>query len=151
MTYFSKGAIHIHTTFSDGTGSLDEITKAAKEAVGDISDKVVEVKGCKLIATLVPSADMNGLRDLADQMKEKYSDGVFVLCSEAGGKVNLVVMCADDAVSKGAQAGNIIKKLAPMVGGGGGGRPNMAQAGGKDPSGIDNMLSSAQSILEEML
>ena len=134
------------------SGELESLkAKAAKEAVGDISDKVVEVKGCKLIATLVPSADMNGLRDLADQMKEKYSDGVFVLCSEAGGKVNLVVMCADDAVSKGAHAGNIIKKLAPMVGGGGGGRPNMAQAGGKDPSGIDNMLSSAGPILEEML
>ncbi|MBO4889660.1 MAG: alanine--tRNA ligase, partial [Lachnospiraceae bacterium] len=77
-------------------------SKAAKEAVGDISDKVTDVSGLKLIATSVPSADMNGLRDLADQMKEKYPDGVFVLCSDAGGKVSLVVMCGDEAVAKGA-------------------------------------------------
>ena len=126
-------------------------SKAAKEAVGDISDKVTDVSGLKLIATSVPSADMNGLRDLADQMKEKYPDGVFVLCSDAGGKVSLVVMCGDEAVAKGAHAGNLIKQLAPMVGGGGGGRPNMAQAGGKDPSGIDGMLSSAKGILEGMV
>ena len=125
--------------------------KAAKEAVGDISDRVVDVKGVSLIATDVPSADMNGLRDLADQMKEKYPDGVFVLCSESGGKVNLVVMCADGAVAKGAHAGNLIKKLAPMIGGGGGGRPNMAQAGGKDPSGIKDMLASAEGSLKEMI
>ena len=126
-------------------------SKAAKDAVGDISDKVTDVSGLKLIATSVPSADMNGLRDLADQMKEKYPDGVFVLCSDAGGKVSLVVMCGDEAVAKGAHAGNLIKQLAPMVGGGGGGRPNMAQAGGKDPSGIDGMLSSAKGILEGMV
>ncbi len=126
-------------------------SKAAKEAVGDISDKAAKVKGCTLIATAVPSADMNGLRDLADQMKEKYADGIFVLCSEAGGKVNLVVMCGDEAVKSGAHAGNIIKKLAPMVGGGGGGRPNMAQAGGKDPSGMPGMLDSAAGVIEEML
>ena len=126
-------------------------SKAAKEAVGDISDKVKDVKGTNLIATAVPSADMNGLRDLADQMKEKYTDGVFVLCSDAGGKVNLVVMCTDEAVSKGAHAGNLIKKLAPMVGGGGGGRPNMAQAGGKDPSGIEGMLAAVSDELSQMI
>ena len=125
--------------------------QAAKEAVGDIDDKVCDVKGLKLIATEVPSADMNALRDLADQMKEKYDDGVFVLCSSADGKVSLVVMAADKAVAKGAHAGNMVKKLAPMVGGGGGGRPNMAQAGGKDPSGIEAMLGSCAPVLEEML
>ena len=126
-------------------------SKAAKEAVGDIADKTVDVKGVKLIATSVPDADMNALRDLADQMKAKMPDGVFVLCSEKDRKVNLVVMAADKAVEMGAHAGNLIKKLAPMVGGGGGGRPNMAQAGGKDPSGIDKMLESAASLLEEMI
>ena len=125
--------------------------KAAKEAVGDIDSKVVDVNGIKLIATNIPAADMNALRDTADQMKEKYPDGVFVLCSEKDGKVNLVVMAADNAVSAGAHAGNIIKKLAPMVGGGGGGRPNMAQAGGKDPSGMDAMLAASKDVLQEML
>jgi alanyl-tRNA synthetase len=94
---------------------------------------------------------MNALRDLADQMKEKYPKGVFVLCSENDGKVNLVVMAADGAIEAGAHAGNLIKKLAPMVGGGGGGRPNMAQAGGKNPAGIDDMLAGSADILAEML
>ncbi len=125
--------------------------KAAQEAVGDMDDKVTDVKGLKLIAAQIPSADMNGLRDLADKMKAKYADGVFVLCSEAEGKVSLVVMCGDDAVKAGAHAGNLIKQLAPMVGGGGGGRPNMAQAGGKNPAGITGMIDSAKGILEGMI
>ena len=140
------------TEMKNLSGELESLkSKAAKDAVGDISDKITEVSGLKLIATAIPSADMNGLRDLADQMKAKFSDGVFVLCSDAGGKVSLVVMCGDDAVKKGAHAGNLIKQLAPMVGGGGGGRPNMAQAGGKDPSGIDKMLAAAKGILEGMM
>ncbi len=126
-------------------------SKAAKEAAGNLDEAVVEVKGVKLIATSVAGADMNSLRDLADQMKEKYADGVFVLCSDAGGKANLIVSCADDAVKAGAHAGNIIKKLAPMVGGGGGGRETMAQAGGKNPAGIPEMLAAASDIVGEML
>ncbi|MCR5674042.1 MAG: alanine--tRNA ligase [Lachnospiraceae bacterium] len=134
------------------TGELESLkAKAAKEAVGDISDKATDVKGITLIATAVPSVDMNGLRDLADQMKEKYTAGVFVLCSDNVGKVNLVVMATEEAVKAGAHAGNMIKELAPMIGGGGGGRPNMAQAGGKDPAGITGMLESARGILEKML
>ncbi len=133
-------------------GELESLrSQAAKDAVGDISEKIVDAKGLKLISTVIPSADMNGLRDLADGMKEKYSDGVFVLCSENDGKVSLVVMCGDDAVKKGAHAGNLIKKLAPMVGGGGGGRPNMAQAGGKNASGMNDMIAAAKDMLEEML
>lgn len=126
-------------------------SKMAKDSVGDMDSKVCDVKGISLLATSVPSADMNALRDLADQMKEKYPKGVFVLCSENDGKVNLVVMASDGAIEAGAHAGNLIKKLAPMVGGGGGGRPNMAQAGGKNPSGIDDMLAGSAAILAEML
>ncbi len=126
-------------------------SKAAMDSVGNIEDKLIEVKGLKLIATSVPDSDANNLRTLADSLKEKYADGVFVLCSEKGGKVNLVVMAGDKAVSSGAHAGNLIKKLAPMVGGGGGGREGMATAGGKDPSGIGSMLSGAKDILSEML
>ena len=126
-------------------------SKAAKEAAGNLEDSAVDVKGVKLIATSVPDADMNSLRDLADQMKEKYSNGVFVLCSDAGGKVNLIVSAAPDAIKAGAHAGNIIKKLAPLVGGGGGGRDTMAQAGGKNPAGISKMIASAKGVVEEML
>ncbi len=126
-------------------------SKAANDALQDIYDKITEVKGTKLIAFSVPDVDMNGLREMADRMKEQYDDGVFVLCSASEGKVSLVVMAADKAVAKGAHAGNMVKKLAPMVGGGGGGRSNMAQAGGKDPSGIDAMLAAAADVLGEMI
>ncbi len=126
-------------------------SKAVSETAGDLTDNMTDVKGVKLIATSVPDADMNALRELADNLKEKVENGVFVLASAAGGKVNLVVMASDEAVKSGAHAGNIIKQLAPMVGGGGGGRPNMAQAGGKDPSGIDKMLEAAKDVLAGMI
>jgi alanyl-tRNA synthetase len=91
---------------------------------------------------------MNGLRDLADQLADKLGGGVVVLASEADGKVNLVAKATDDAQAKGAHAGNIIKGIAGLVGGGGGGRPNMAQAGGKNPAGIDDAIAEAEKVLE---
>ncbi len=122
-------------------------SKAAKEALGDVTDDVKEVSGVKLIATKVAGVDMNGLRDLGDQLKTKIGEGVVVLASDAGGKVSLIVMATDGAQAKGAHAGNLIKELAPIVGGGGGGRPNMAQAGGKNPAGIDEMLTKVADLL----
>ena len=126
-------------------------SKAAKDALGDVMDQVCEVKGVKLLATSVSGVDMNGLRDLGDQLKEKLGEGVVVLASDSDGKVNLVTMATDGAIAKGAHAGNLIKAIAPKVGGGGGGRPNMAQAGGKNPAGIDDALKEAVSALDGML
>ncbi len=123
-------------------------SKAAREAVGDVMDKVVEVSGVKFLPVKLSGVDMNGLRDLGDQLKEKIGDGVLLLASDMGGKVNLVAMATDGAMSRGAHAGNLIKGVASLVGGGGGGRPNMAQAGGKDPSGMDAALSEAVKVLE---
>ena len=111
-------------------------SKAAKEALGDVMDQIVEVKGVKLLASAVDGVDMNGLRDLGDQLKEQLGEGVIVLASSCEGKVNLIVMATDAAMKQGAHAGNLIKSIAGKVGGGGGGRPNMAQAGGKNPAGI---------------
>ncbi len=91
---------------------------------------------------------MNGLRDLGDQLKGKIGSGVVVIASDADGKVNLIAMATDDAMAKGAHAGNLIKGIASLVGGGGGGRPNMAQAGGKNPAGIDACLEEAAKVLE---
>ncbi len=125
--------------------------EAAKEAIGDVTDKVQTVKGMKLLAIEVPDADMNALRDLGDQLKTKLGEGVVVLASPAGGKVSLIAMATDGAMQKGAHAGNLIKAIAPTVGGGGGGRPNMAQAGGKNPAGIAEALAQAASVLEEQL
>jgi alanyl-tRNA synthetase len=123
-------------------------SKAAREAVGDVMDKVSEVKGVRFLATSVPEVDMNGLRDLGDQLKEKLGEGVILLASDKDGKVNLVAMATDGAMGKGAHAGNLIKGVASLVGGGGGGRPNMAQAGGKNPAGIDAALTEAVKVLE---
>ena len=126
-------------------------SKAAKDALGDVMNQVVEVKGVKLLATKVPGVDINGLRDLGDQLKAKLGEGVIVLISDADGKVNMVAMATDDAMAKGAHAGNLIKGIAALVGGGGGGRPNMAQAGGKNPAGIDAAIAEAAKVLEGQL
>ena len=122
-------------------------SKAAKEALGDVMDQVKEVKGVKLLATVAEGVDMNGLRDLGDQLKEKLGEGVIVMASNAGDKVNLIAMATDGAMAKGAHAGNLIKGIAGLVGGGGGGRPNMAQAGGKNPAGIPDAIAKAEEVL----
>ena len=125
--------------------------KLANESVGDALDNVVEVKGVKLLATKVSDVDMNGLRNLGDQLKEKMGGGVVVIVSTTNDKANVIVMADDDAISKGAHAGNMIKEIAKCVGGGGGGRPNMAQAGGKNPAGADMAIEQAKEILESQL
>ena len=126
-------------------------SKLAKDALGDVMDKVQEVKGVKLLATSVQGVDMNGLRELGDQLKEKLGEGVVVLASDLDGKVNLIAMVTEDVMKKGAHAGNLIKGIAALVGGGGGGRPNMAQAGGKNPAGIPDAISKVAEVLEAQL
>lgn len=126
-------------------------SKAAKDALGDVMNQVKEVKGTKLLAAKVSGVDMNGLRDLGDQLKEKLGEGVVVLASEKDGKVNLIAMATDGAMAAGAHAGNLIKSIAGLVGGGGGGRPNMAQAGGRNPAGIDAAVEEAAKALEGQL
>lgn len=126
-------------------------SRLAKDAVGDVMNQAVEVKGANLLSVKVEGVDMNRLRDLGDQLKEKLECGVVVLASAADGKVNLVAMASEEAMKKGAHAGNLIKAIAGLVGGGGGGRPNMAQAGGKNPDGMDAALVKAKEVLEEQL
>ena len=94
----------------------------------------------------VPDVDMNGLRNLGDQMKEKLGEGVVVLASDKDGKVSLLAMATDEAMKKGAHAGNLIKAIAAIVGGGGGGRPGMAQAGGKNADGIPAAIDKAKEL-----
>ncbi|MCI7041430.1 MAG: alanine--tRNA ligase [Lachnospiraceae bacterium] len=126
-------------------------SKAAKDALGDVSNQVSEVKGVKLLATSVSGVDMNGLRDLGDQLKTKIGEGVIVLISDCDGKVNMVAMATEEAIAKGAHAGNLIKGIAALVGGGGGGRPGMAQAGGKNPAGIGAAVAETTKVLEDQL
>ena len=125
--------------------------KMAQDAVGDVMNQVQEVKGVKLLAVSLTDVDMNGLRDLGDQLKEKLGEGVVVLASVAGGKVSLLAMVTDQAQKAGAHAGNLIKGMAAIVGGGGGGRPNMAQAGGKNPAKVPEALEAAAGILADQI
>ena len=124
-------------------------SKLANDSLGDVMSQVKEVNGLKVLAARVAGVDMNGLRNLGDQLKDKLGEGVVVIASELEGKVSLMATATDGAQKKGAHAGNLIKAIAGLVGGGGGGRPNMAQAGGKNPAGIDEALAKAVQVVEE--
>ncbi len=124
-------------------------SKANSEALGDVAEK--DVKGVSLLASAIKDVDMNGLRELSDKLKAGKDNAVIVLLADCGGKANIVVAATDGAIKKGAHAGNLIKEIAPLVGGGGGGRPNMAQAGGKNPSGIPDALKKAEEVLSSQL
>ena len=126
--------------------------KLAKDALGDIMDNVTEINGVKVLATKLPDVDMNELRNLGDQLKEKIGEGIIVLASNMGSdKVSLIVTGTDSSIKAGFHAGNVIKQAAAVVGGGGGGRPNMAQAGGKNVAAIDDALEKAKSVIKEQL
>ena len=127
-------------------------SKLASESLGDVMNQVREVSGVKLLAADVPDMDMNGLRNLGDKLKDKLGEGVVILASStAPDKVSLVAMVSEEAVRKGAHAGNLVKELAVLVGGGGGGRPNMAQAGGKNAAGIPDAIAKAAEVLDKQL
>ena len=126
-------------------------SKMAQDSLGNVMDQVVEVKGVKVLASVVDGVDMNGLRDLGDQLKEKLGEGVVVLASAKDGKVSLLAMATQGAMDKGAHAGNLIKAAAAIVGGGGGGRPNMAQAGGKNPDKIPEAIAKVAELVEGQL
>ena len=121
--------------------------KLASGAADNADSQIQEINGIKLLAMEVPDVDINGLRNLGDKMKAKIGEGVVVLASHTEGKVSLLAMATDKAIKKGAHAGNLIKGISSLVGGGGGGRPNMAQAGGKNPAGIKDAIAKAAEIL----
>ncbi len=126
-------------------------SRAAKDSLGDAMKNVREIKGVKFLAARADGADMNGLRDLADQLKNKLDEGVILLASVTDGRANLVAFATEGARNKGAHAGNLIKSVAGLIGGGGGGRPNMAQAGGKNPAGVAAALEAAAAALDAQL
>lgn len=125
--------------------------KLSKGAADDLLNNVVDIDGVKLLAANIEDQDMNGLRNLGDSLKQKLGEGVIVLTTSKGSKVNLVVMATDEAIKKGAHAGNLIREVAGVVGGGGGGRPNMAQAGGKNPEKIEEALEKAKDVLKTQI
>ncbi len=125
--------------------------KMAKAAAGDMMSAAEEVNGVKILISRLTDVDMNGMRDLGDEAKQKLGEAIVVFAAENGGKVNLMATATDGAVAKGAHAGNLIKEIAKLVGGGGGGRPNMAQAGGKNPAGIEEALKRAKEAAKEQI
>ena len=125
--------------------------KMAKAAAGDITSETTEISGIRVLIKQLADVDMNAMRDLGDEAKQKLGEAVVVFATEAGGKVNLMATATEGAIAKGAHAGNLIKEIAALVGGGGGGRPNMAQAGGKNPSGISEALEKAVEVVKSQL
>ena len=122
-------------------------TQQADRLVNDAKD----IKGLKVITARIDNLDMEALRSLGDKLKDKIGPGVVILASQMEGKVNMVAMATKDAVSAGAHSGNIIREAARAAGGGGGGRPDIAQAGAKEPENIARALEVAVEVLQTQL
>jgi alanyl-tRNA synthetase len=119
-------------------------------AGGEQSSDVIEVAGVKLARRKVSDLDKDALRSLADSLKAQIKSGIVVIASANGDKVQMVVAVTADLTSR-VKAGQIVKEIAPIVGGGGGGRPDFAEAGGKLPDKIDEMLSAAENVIAKHL
>jgi alanyl-tRNA synthetase len=117
--------------------------KLSNIEAGSLTDQIQTINGVQFLAASVQAADMNALRTMADELKQKVTPGIIVLVAAADGKVNVVTAVTGDLTEKGYHAGKLVKEVAGRLGGGGGGRADMAQAGGKDPSKIDEALKCA--------
>ncbi len=125
--------------------------KMANDSVKDVLSNVKKIGNFSVVAINVPDTDMGELRNLGDSIKGKIGSGVVALASNKDGKVSFIVTATNDAVKAGIHSGNIIKNAAPLLGGGGGGRPDMAQAGGKNPEGIEKALRKVEEVAKEQL
>lgn len=125
--------------------------KMAGGAVDELLSHASPINGVSVLCAPLKDVDGNGLKTIGDQLKVKLGSGVIVLAAEKEGKVNLLAMVTDDLVKRGVHAGNIIKAVAAVCGGGGGGRPNMAQAGGKDASKIKDALETAKEVIASQI
>ncbi|MBU5213516.1 alanine--tRNA ligase [Heyndrickxia oleronia] len=114
--------------------------KLSNIEAGSIIDQAQEIDGIKVLASKVQGVDMNNLRNMADELKQKLETGIVVLGSVQDDKVNIIAGVTKDLIDKGYHAGKLVKEVATRCGGGGGGRPDMAQAGGKDPEKLDSAL-----------
>jgi alanyl-tRNA synthetase len=143
------------------TALQEEVKRLARElqqakmkaAMGDGSgqqDDAIDVAGIKLVAREVTGLDKDGLRALVDQHRARIKSGVVVLAAPSDGKVTIVVGVTPDLTKK-LPAGQIVKQIAPIVGGGGGGRADFAEAGGKDLAKIGEMLAATRSVVEKLL
>ena len=142
----------LQTELKEAHAQIESLkSEAAKSAMGDVTQNVEEIGGIRFVAARMEGVDAGGLRELGDSLKEKLGDCVIVLASVSDGKVQLMATATDQAMKKGAHAGNLIKGIAKLVGGGGGGRPNMAMAGGKDASGVEEARKKAGRVLSSQI
>lgn len=123
----------------------------ADSEAGELLNKIQTIQGVKVLIAEVKAEDVNEMRDLSDMMKDRMGSGIVVFGKADTDKANLIATATKDIVKKGFHAGQLIKQIAKTVGGGGGGRPDMAQAGGKKPAALDQALSQAENIIAEQL
>ena len=129
----------------------DMKTKMSLQAIDSVLDSKVDVNGVNLVTTKFEGMDMNTLKEVADNLRDKLVSGVVVLANMSDDKLNLVATSTKDAVDKGVHCGNIVKTIAQIAGGKGGGRPNMAQAGAPDVSKVDEVLNHASEVLKSQV
>ncbi len=133
------------------TRELDQVRmKSASSSTANVGEKIKEVKGVKVLAHRVDNLERAQLRTLVDQLRDKIGSGVVILGSASNGNVALIVGVTKDLTSR-VQAGKVIGPVAQKVGGKGGGRPDLAEAGGKDASALDAALDGAYGVVEEIL
>ncbi len=126
-------------------------SKLSSGLLDEILNQKETINGVDVLLTKVSNMDMDTLRNMGDKIKEKLSDYAILLASDNDGKVNFIAMCSDSVIKANIKAGDIVKTAATICGGGGGGRPNMAQAGGKDPSKIDEAIKCTLDFIKEKL
>jgi len=129
---------------------LDLKTQSARAGMGAMLDRIKEIQGIKVLAATLPETDRAGLRNVADELKQKLGSGIVVLGAPSDEKAALVVMVTGD-ICKRIPAGQIIKQIAPVVGGAGGGKPELAEAGGKDRSKLSEAIEYSYSVIEKLL
>ena len=129
----------------------DAKTKLNLQSVDSLLDSKVDVCGVNLLCAKFEGIDMNSLKETADSLRDKVGSGVVVLSNVVDNKVNFVVTATNDVISKGIHSGNIVREVAKIANGKGGGRPNMAQAGATDVSKVDEALSYASEVIKSQV
>ena len=163
ISILREAAVKVKANPKDLPGKIDSLLGEVKELqkeneslaaklsnieAGNIQSKAEEINGVTVLSAKVQAQDMNNLRNMADDLKQKLGSSIIVLGSVQGDKVNLIAAVTKDLVDKGYHAGKIIKEVATRCGGGGGGRPDMAQAGGKNPNELDAALAAVKELVE---
>lgn len=126
-------------------------SRVAKNEVQELMDNITDINGVQVVTGQVSAPDMDSLRSVADMVRDRLDCGAVVLGAVNNGKINFVAMVTREAVAKNVHAGNIIREVAKIAGGGGGGRPDMAQAGGKNPDKIVDALEAAAEIVRNQI